>query len=155
MGEVVLWGFVATMLLTSLMAGAQAAGITRMDITFMLGTMFTPYRDRARIIGFLIHMMNGWIFAFVYWAIMKSTGMSGWWIGATIGVFHALIVLVVLMPLMPGLHPRMASDFDGPDPTPALEPPGILALNYGYRSPLVAFVAHLAFGILLGIFLPV
>ena len=155
MGEALLWGFVATMTLTGLSAGAQAAGLTRMDMTFMLGTMVTSNRDRARVIGFLIHLMNGWIFAFVYWAIFRSIGMANWWVGAILGFAHALAVLFVLMPLMPGMHPRMASEFDRPNPTRALEPPGVLSLNYGYRSPIVSIVAHLAFGILLGTFLEI
>lgn len=155
MSEVILWGFVATMTLTGLMAGAQTTGITRMDITFILGTMFTANRDRARILGFFIHLIDGWIFAFLYWAILGSLGSANWWIGGLMGLAHALVVLVVLMPLIPGMHPRMASDFDGPDPTPALEPPGVLALNYGYRSPLVTIVAHIIYGVLLGHFLPI
>lgn len=154
MTEVLLWGFVATMTLTGLMAGAQELGITRMDITFMLGMMFTPNRDRARIFGFLVHLLNGWLFALAYWAIFRSLGEATWWIGGLLGIAHALVVLVVLMPILPGLHPRMASDFDGPEPTPALEPPGVFALNYGYRSPVVALVAHLIYGMLLGAFLP-
>lgn len=153
MGETLLWGFVATMTLTGLMAGAQSFGITRMDITFILGTMFTPNRDRARVMGFFVHLMNGWLFALAYWAIFRSLGVSSWWLGGLMGIAHALVVLVVLMPILPGIHPRMSSDFDGPDSSAALEPPGVLALNYGYRSPLVALIAHMLYGILLGIFL--
>lgn len=34
-----------------------------------------------------------------------------------------------------------------------LEPPGLLALNYGYQTPLVAVAAHLLYGTLLGLLL--
>ena len=42
-----LWGFVATVALTTVMAGSQGLGLTRMNLPYMLGAMFTPSRDRA------------------------------------------------------------------------------------------------------------
>ena len=33
-----------------------------------------------------------------------------------------------------------------------LAPPGFLALNYGYQTPLIVLAAHLAFGAILGAF---
>jgi hypothetical protein len=67
-----LWGFVATVFLTGLMAGSQGVGLTRLNIPFMLGTMFTPNRDRAKLIGFAMHLLNGWAFATVYAAAFES-----------------------------------------------------------------------------------
>ena len=46
-GSVALWGFVATIFLTGIMAGSQGVGLTRMNIPYMLGSIFTPDRDRA------------------------------------------------------------------------------------------------------------
>jgi hypothetical protein len=66
------------------------------------------------------------------------------------GLAHAMFVLVVVLPLLPGLHPRMASEFHGPEPTRLLEPPGFLALNYGYQTPLATIMAHIAYGMVLG-----
>lgn len=31
-----------------------------------------------------------------------------------------------------------------------LEPPGFLALHYGYQTPMVTMLAHLSYGIVLG-----
>ena len=47
-----LWGFVATLALTGLLAGSQSLRLTRMNLPYMLGTMVTPQRDRAKVIGF-------------------------------------------------------------------------------------------------------
>jgi uncharacterized oligopeptide transporter (OPT) family protein len=47
----------------------------------------------------------------------------------------------------------MATDRSGPDLHTVLEPPGLLALNYGRETPLVALVAHVTFGAILGTFL--
>lgn len=51
-GSWLLWGFVATIVLTTLMSASQGFGFTRMSLPYMLGTMFTPSRDRAKLIGF-------------------------------------------------------------------------------------------------------
>ena len=59
-------------------------------------------------------------------------------------------ILLILMPLFPTLHPRMASEMRGPEPTRALEPPGFLALNYGRPTPLVIIAAHAIYGLILG-----
>jgi hypothetical protein len=53
---------------------------------------------------------------------------------------------------MPSLHPRMASEQKGPTVTRQLEPPGFLALNYGYQTPASVLLAHLIYGAILGMF---
>jgi uncharacterized membrane protein YagU involved in acid resistance len=148
--DVALWGFAATIILTTVMSAAQGLGLSRMSIPFIMGTMFTGDRSRAALVGFLIHLMAGWAFALVYAAAFESLGRATWWLGAAIGLIHALAVLITVMPVLPGLHPRMASEHRGPEPTRALEPPGFLALNYGRWTPTVAIVAHLVYGALLG-----
>jgi hypothetical protein len=44
----------------------------------------------------------------------------------------------------------MASERQGPSVTRQLEPPGLLARNYGYRTPLSLAAAHAIFGAILG-----
>jgi hypothetical protein len=149
---VLLWGFVATVVLTTVMSAAQGWGLSRMSLPFILGTMVTPNRDRAPLIGFLIHLVNGWLFAFVYALAFESWGRVAWWAGAGVGLVHGLAVVVAVLPLLPGLHPRMASQHRGPEPTRALEPPGFLGLNYGRRTPLIALLAHAVYGAILGAF---
>jgi hypothetical protein len=61
-------------------------------------------------------------------------------------------VLVVAMPALLAMHPRMANEQQGPTPTRQLEPPGFLALNYGRRTPLSLILAHLVYGGILGAF---
>lgn len=150
LGSTLLWGFVATIVLTTIMAAAQMVGLSRMSIPFLLGTMFTPDRARARVIGFLAHLMNGWIFAFIYAFAFESLERATVWLGAGIGIVHVLFVLLAGMPILPGMHPRMASEERGPEPTRQLQPPGVLARNYGYGTPLAALIAHLAYGAVLG-----
>jgi hypothetical protein len=151
-GSWLLWGFVATLVLTTVMAGSQGLHLTRMNLPYMLGTMFTASRDRAKLVGFAVHLLNGWLFSLLYVAAFHAWGRATWGVGAAIGLVHALFVLTAGMRLMPGLHPRMASEQHGPTVMRQLEPPGFLALNYGRRTPLSIVLAHLLFGAILGAF---
>lgn len=148
----VLWGFVATVVLTGLMSGSQALGLTRMNLPYMVGTMATPNRERAKIVGFGLHFLNGWVFAAIYSAAFQGWRRATWWLGAAIGLVHSLFVLVTVMPLLPGMHPRMASEDQGPSPTRQLEPPGYLALHYGLQTPVSVIIAHVTYGGILGTF---
>ena len=151
-GDGLLWGFVGTLFLTGIMSATQGVGFTRMNLPFMLGTMFTPDRDRAKLVGFGVHLLNGWVLAFIYAAAFQSWRLAAWWLGLGIGLAHGLFVLLAVMPMLPGLHPRMATEQRGPEPTRQLEPPGFLALNYGRRTPLSVIVAHLVYGTIIGAF---
>jgi hypothetical protein len=147
-----LWGFVGTVVLTGTMSVSQGLGLSRMGLPYMLGTIVTPDRDRAKLLGFGIHLVNGWLFALVYAAAFESWRRATWWLGAAIGLVHGLFVLVAGVRAIPALHPRMASEQLGPTPTRQLEPPGFLALNYGRRTPAAVLVAHLLYGAILGAF---
>jgi uncharacterized membrane protein YagU involved in acid resistance len=147
-----LWGFLATLALTTIMAGSQGLRLTRMNLPYMLGTMFTPNRDRAKLVGFGVHLVNGWIFSLLYVATFHSWERATGWSGAVIGAAHATFVLTAGMRLLPGRHPRMASEQQGPTVMRQLEPPGFLALNYGYQTPLSILIAHLVYGVILGVF---
>jgi uncharacterized membrane protein YagU involved in acid resistance len=147
-----LWGFVSTVVLTATLGGSQGVGLTRMNLPYLLGTMITPNRDRAKLIGVLVHFANGWMFSLVYIAAFHAWGLATWWSGALIGFVHASFVLTVLMPVLPGIHPRMANEQYGPTVVRQLEPPGFLALHYGIQTPISVVVAHIAFGAILGAF---
>ena len=56
------------------------------------------------------------------------------------------------MPLLPALHPRMASEQHGPTPTRQLEPPGFLALQLRPADADLGVLAHLVYGAILGAF---
>ena len=147
-----LWSFVATLALTSVMAGSQGLRLTRINLPYMLGTMFTPNRDRAKVIGFVFHLVNGWIFSLIYVFIFQSLGAAGWWRGAVIGIVHALLVLMAMMVVIPGVHPRMASEQHGPSAHKLLEPPGFMAMHYGVNTPIAVLASHAIFGAILGAF---
>jgi hypothetical protein len=150
--SILLWGFAATVVLTGLTILGQSLGLTRIDLPFIIGTMFVSARDRARVVGSVIHLVNGWVFAVVYALFFENMHAATWWFGALIGATQGLFVVVAVLPVLPGVHPRMGSDFRGPEPTRLLEPPGFLAQNYGRSTAAVLVFAHAMYGLILGMF---
>ena len=52
--------------LTTILSASQGLHLTRMNVPFLLGTMFQPGSRSAARVGFLVHLVNGWIFALLY-----------------------------------------------------------------------------------------
>jgi hypothetical protein len=152
LGSWLLWGVVATVVLTTVLAGSQGLGLSRMNVPYLLGTLATPDRDRAKLLGAGIHLVNGWLFSLIYVAAFHAWGAATWWLGAVTGIVHAGFVLAVGLPVLPALHPRMAGEQRGPTVVRQLEPPGFLGLHYGYQTPISVLVAHALFGAILGAF---
>jgi hypothetical protein len=147
-------GFVGTLVLTTLLQGASALGLTRIDLPFLLGTAFSGDRVRAKALGYGLHFVAGLIFAVIYFAIFSAIGHSGWWLGAIFGALHGLFAATALVStLLPLVHPRMATPLSAAGSSPLLEPPGFLMLNYGARTPLITLVVHIAYGAIVGGFI--
>lgn len=150
--NIFLWGFAATLILTTIMAASKPLGITRMDLPFLLGTLFTSDRDRAAVYGFITHLILGWFFAFLYGAAFSAADLCTWWFGISIGFVHGAFVLSTGLQIVGAFHPRMARPYQGPTATRQLQPPGFFALNYGKGTPLATMIAHLVYGGVLGTF---
>jgi len=149
---ILLWGFAATLILTTIMAASKPLGITRMDLPFILGTLFTSNRNKAPVYGFITHLIIGWLFAFIYAIAFESAKIYTWRFGLAIGFVHGAFVLSAGLQIISAFHPRMAQPYQGPTPTRQLEPPGFFALNYGTGTPVVTMLAHLVYGGVLGVF---
>jgi hypothetical protein len=146
----ILSGLIATLALSTMLSASQGLGLTRMKIPYLLGTVLIEHREKARLYGFLAHLVNGWLFSILYVFLFQTRHMANWRFGLLIGLAHALVMLTVGVSLLPSMHPRMATERHGPVARRQLEPPGFMALNYGYQTPLSVFLAHAAFGAILG-----
>ena len=147
-------GFIGTLVLTTALRAASELGLTRMDIPFLLGTVFTEDRRWAKIIGYLLHFASGLVYALVYDLIFAALQRSDWWIGALLGMLHALFMGTVgINLLLPVVHPRMGTALSASDSAPLLEPPGFMMFNYGRSTPLITLLAHLTYGVLMAYFL--
>jgi len=144
-------GFAGTLVLTTALRAASEFRLTRMDLPFLLGTVFTADRTRAKALGYVLHFVAGIVFALGYYAIFLAINRSGWWLGAIFGLAHGLFVATALVNvLLPLVHPRMGSPSTGANSVALLEPPGFLMLNYGPQTPLVNVLAHIAYGAIVG-----
>jgi hypothetical protein len=150
LGWLILWGLIATVAMTSIMLAAQGLGLSRLSIPFLVGTFFTGDRRKAMVTGFIVYTIGGWLFAFLYFALFASVGIYAWWFGTLAGIVHGIFLLVGVLPLLPYVHPRMASEYNGVSSLRRLEPPGFMAMNYGYRTPLTTVIAQTVYGATLG-----
>ena len=150
LGNILLWGLVATVAMTTILHGSHGLGLTRLSLPFLAGTFVTGDRPLANVLGFILYTIGGWLFATLYVLVFASLDMVTWWLGALLGVLHGLFLLVVILPLLPYVHPRMATEYDGPTTKRRLEPPGFMGLNYGYRTPFTTLIAQAVYGAILG-----
>jgi hypothetical protein len=154
----ILWGSLAggvvgTIVLTSGLRVSQELGWTRMDLPFLLGTVFSDDRNRASVVGYAVHFVNGLVFSLGYAAIFYAVGHAGWDLGLALGAVHALFAGGALVTvLLPAMHPRMGNAWTDAEETPYLEPPGFMLHNYGRATVLVTFAVHLAYGTIVGAF---
>jgi hypothetical protein len=150
MKSLVLWGLVATTAMTAILQLSQGLGFSRMSLTFLMGSAFSGNRSRATVLGFALYIIGGWLFAFLYYLFFTSIQIYTWWLGSILGLIHGVFLLVCVIPLLPFIHPRMASEYHGVTYLRQLEPPGFLAMNYGYQTPLVTLMAQAVYGGVLG-----
>jgi hypothetical protein len=151
LGSALAGGFVGTLVLTTLQRAASELRFTRMDLPFLLGTMVTDNRRRAKAWGYLFHFLIGLAFALGYTAFFHAVGRSGWALGALLGALQAFFASTVLVTLLlPIVHPRIGTPETAANEIALLEAPGFLMLNYGRSTFLVTLVAHMAYGAIIG-----
>lgn len=147
-------GFAGTLVLTTALRTGGELRLTRMDLPFLLGTIVSPDRSRAKALGYAMHFVAGLLFAMVYYAVFSAIGHSGWGLGALFGLGHGLFAGTALVNvLLPVVHPRMGTPMSAAADRPLLEPPGFMMLNYGRGTPLVMLAAHVAYGTIVGGFI--
>lgn len=145
--------FVGTLVLTTALSAASEVKLTRMDLPFLLGTVFTADRGKAKVIGYLIQFVNGLVIGLVYYAVFVAIHHADVWLGALFGLLHGLFAGTVVMNiLLPAVHPRMGTPTTNVPDVAMLEPPGFLALNYGVGTPIIGALAHTAYGAIVGAF---
>lgn len=148
---VALWGLLATTLMTLILEGGQRAGLSRISLPLLFGSFLTGNRSRAMALGFILYLLGGWAFSVLYFLVMFNASYGGPVVGAALGFIHGLFLLVSFLPLLAFIHPRMATDYEGPSDRPRLEPPGVMGLHYGAGTPIITLVAQSGYGAVLGL----
>ena len=150
-GSALAGGFIGTLVLTTIVRAAGEMGLTRMDLPFLLGTIVTENRRKAKAIGYVLHFLLGLVFALMYVGFFELVGRSSWWGGALLGALQAVFTATVLVnELLPVVHPRMATTDSAANQYALIEPPGFLMRNYGRNTFLVTLAAHIAYGAIIG-----
>ncbi len=145
-------GFLGTLVLTTVLRTASEFHLTRMDLPFLLGTAITGNRARAKAIGYLAHFVMGQVFALMYFGLFLALGRHDWWLGAFLGLAHGLVTGTFLINvLLPLVHPRMGTTFSDAGTVALLEPPGLMARNYGLGTPVVSLLGHVAYGTVIAV----
>ena len=148
-----LFGLVATAALTAVMIMAQLAGLTRLDLPLLLGTIVTEDPDRARVAGFFLHLVIGQGFALGYAACFSLLGRATWWLGGLLGLLHVAVSLTVFVPSLRACT-RAWRRIGPVDPRPRCwSRPGCSWPQLRRPDPLVTIAAHLTYGVALGVLL--
>ncbi len=127
--------------MTGLIAVGRRAGLTRMDVMEMEGSLFAdPDSTKAEVIGFFTHLgMSLWI-GFAYALGFKLTGLRpSPRTGALGGMVHWLIATLVTG-VASKKHPKREQ----------LDMPGFGGTALGPRSAIGFLVGHLVYGTLFG-----
>jgi hypothetical protein len=144
-------GFAGTLVLTTILRAGSEERLTRIDLPFLLGTIFTVDRRRAKVVGYLAHFGLGFGFALIYYALFLAIGHAGWGLGALFGFVHGMFTATALANIvLPSVHPRMGTPFTAAGSAPLIEAPGFLMRNYGGSTPVVNLIAHVGYGTLVG-----
>ena len=154
-GAWALWSLIGSAVMATLLEGAQLLGISRLSLPFLMGTMATEDRRWAMILGYTAYLIGGFLFGLLYALVMGAFPAASVWAyilaGVLTGLVHGLFLVTVALPLWPNIHPRLTSDYDGPEALIRMEPPGPFGTNYGFATPGVAVGAQTLFGLLMGI----
>jgi hypothetical protein len=86
MESLVLWGLVATTAMAAILQLSQGLGLSRMSLTFLMGSAFSGDRSVATILGFVLYIIGGWLFAFLYFLFFTSIGIYTWLVGSILGL---------------------------------------------------------------------
>lgn len=135
-------GIVGALVLTLIGWMARTFMGMPVNLEMMLGTMLGLAAGAgAWIVGLLIHLMAGVIFALIYaWCFEHLSHRAGLWPGVGFGFVHALFS-GLLMAAMPMMHPMV------PEQMPA---PGAFMSGLGGMGVMAFFLEHLIYGGIVG-----
>ncbi len=136
-------GLAATLVMSVVMWLAPKMGFPKMDIVGMLSTMFS--KKGIPILGWMMHLMMGIIFALAY-AFLWSNGIGSatWLYGLVFGAIHWLIVGVI-MAMIPMLHVGIRAG--------AVKAPGMYMTGNGggVKAFVGGLMGHMIFGLVVAL----
>ena len=132
-------GIAGAVLMTVMMSIViYGGGFRVLDFSMMWGTLVgLPKGGVAWIVGFVIHLIVGGLFALIYAALFKAFSGAGLMRGGIFGIGHALVTGVIIA-LLPLVHPLME--------TGRMLSPGPYFSHEGIAGILFYFFLHIVYG---------
>lgn len=146
-GDSFFWSLAATTAMTMVFQVSRGMGFSRLNIPLLFGAYLSANRTVANLSGVMMYLVGGWFFTWAYVWAFSVLEVDHWIAGLLLGLSHGIGLVTVLLPVLPYVHPRVATEYDSPDSERRLEPPGFLGLNYGAGTPVAALIAHALFGV--------
>ncbi|HEX6206769.1 MAG TPA: DUF6789 family protein [Actinomycetota bacterium] len=140
----IVWGVVATVAFTILGMVGTAMGMTRMDLLDLLGSaVATPHTTGSRVIGAVIHHMNGAVLAVAFVYAGTLVGLSPDWIAGLVWGAILWALALLMMTTIGSVHPAIRRGQQ--------EDPGPAGVRFGAMTPVGSLMGHLVYGALLGL----
>lgn len=140
----IVWGIVATIFFTLFSIVGKAMGMTRMDLLDLLGSMVaSPRSTPSRVIGAMIHHVNGALLAIAWAYGVALVGLPANWLTAMGWGVILWALALLMMSTMGALHPAIRRGEQ--------EDPGTAATNFGAMTPVGSLMGHLVYGLVLGL----
>ena len=102
-------GIFGSSLMMAFLYLCKRMGVTNANIFTAMGSLFTPYLDSARNLGWLLHGFLGILFAILYVLALVIWNIPGVFlcsiVGATIGWLHGLVFSLLLIDWVAEHHP--------------------------------------------------
>jgi uncharacterized membrane protein len=134
-------GLWATVLMTLFYTWALWVGWLHLDFALLLGDVVMPRRRLSVVVGLILHLVSGTIFAILYAALFQVVGLQptgiALLVGAGFGVFHFLLA-------MPLIH--LAGNLGARHRRPGEANPGEWGINYGPQEAALRLVGHMLYG---------
>ena len=137
----VISGILGTFAISAVMAVAPMMGMPKMNIVDMLSTMFGKSN---LVLGWMMHLMMGAMFALIY-AFLWSHGIGspGWISGLIFGAAHWLMV-GLMMAVIPIVHAGIKNG--------DVEAPGLWMTNQGGMLAFIGgLMGHMVFGLVVAL----
>jgi hypothetical protein len=140
----IVWGVLATVAFTIFSRMGRAIGMTDMDLLDLLGSVVAePGTTRARLLGGMMHLVNGAVLAvgWAYAAVVAGVELN--WASAMAWGAVLWLLALLMVSTVGAVHPAIRRGTQD-DPGPA-------ATNFGTLTPVGSLMGHLVWGAVLGL----
>lgn len=112
-GRFLVWsafaGLVGAGVMVAVLSAINRSGLTKVRLVISVGSLFTRSYERAEAVGWFVHAALGIFFGQIYALVLVAIGAQGvgvnlaW--GAGLGLFHGLMMGLVLIGAVSDAHP--------------------------------------------------